>query len=84
MEKRTHHIAIGLEREISDEEEEEDEESEYEYETEEDDIITEYDREYIEYQAAQEAAKADPFNPDDEFELPTLNKSCVSGSRHYD
>lgn len=51
-----------MEREISDEEEEEEqEEFFYEYQTDEDEIIDEYDKDYINYQEKMEAAAADPY-----------------------
>ncbi len=55
-------MELGLEREISeDEEEEEQEEFYYEYETDEDIVIDEYDKDFIDYQERMEAEGADPF-----------------------
>lgn len=55
LEKRQQHIALGLEREISDEEEDEEEATQYAYQTEEDEIIDELDKGYLEHREMQEA-----------------------------
>lgn len=55
------HMGIGLERDISDEEEEVVEEvPEYYYHTEEDEVVDEYDKDYVEYLERREAEAADP------------------------
>jgi hypothetical protein len=80
LQKRLDHIALGLEREISDEEEEEEEVSVYEYETELDDLIDEYDKDYLEFLENEEAVRADPADDDP----PPSDKSRVTGYRKYD
>lgn len=83
-------MQLGLEQQISDDEQEEEEvnESKFVYETEEDEIIDEYDVEYLEHIAQVEAEKADPgveiLEGEDGYEEYINKKGRVSGSNHYD
>ena len=60
-------MQLGLEREISDEEEDEDAEevSQFMYETEEDNVIDELDKQYIEHLQMAAAESADPYQEGD-------------------
>lgn len=85
--KRLHHIQLGLDREISDEEEEEieeEEETQYIYETEEDILIDEFDKDYIEHLDLAEAARADPFVEEGGEPSGVGKGGRVAGHNHYD
>jgi hypothetical protein len=88
VEARNHRINLQLERQISEDEEEEEEQgSVYEYETEEDDVIDEYDKEYIEYLANVEAERADPFGGEGSANgtvHPPSRHSRIAGQNQYD
>lgn len=62
-------MALGLDRDISDIEEEDEVESAYEYQTQDDEVIDDLDREYLEYLDMEEARRADPEPESDDYEL---------------
>ncbi len=80
-------MAIGLERDISDEEEENEEEdsaveaSQFMYETEEDIVIDEFDKQFLEHLEMAAAESADPFEGG---EAPGTGKTRVTGHNQYD
>lgn len=84
--KRQGHIALGLERVISDEDEDaedegEDQTSHFLYETEEDVIIDELDKQYLEHLEQAAAESADPLEGD---EAPATGKTRLTGQNQYD